>query len=77
MDYSIYWIVGGEYRSFTFTDLVPGTGRLMGPFADKINAERAWRQVSEEHRSQCLVRFTIATERGKFTNSSDSSRAAP
>jgi hypothetical protein len=61
---SLFWIVGGEYQNFAFTDLIPGTGRVVGPFAEKIEAERAWRLFSETHRAQCLMRFTIATEAG-------------
>jgi len=65
MDSSLFWIVGGEYQCMGFDHLVPGTERVVGPFADEAAAELAWRELSEKHRSQCLVRFTIATERGR------------
>jgi hypothetical protein len=65
MGASCFWIVGGEYQNTGFADLIPGTGRVVGPFGEESEAEQAWRKLSEEHRSQCLVRFTIAIERGK------------
>ena len=64
MHSSCFWIVGGEYQSIDFAELIPGTGRVVGPFGDEIAAEQAWRKLSEEHRPQCLVRFTIAAELG-------------
>jgi hypothetical protein len=57
-----YWVVGGEYRSLSFDKIVDGTQRLLGPFTERDEAERTWRHVSEQHRSRCLVRFTIAQE---------------
>jgi len=57
-----FWVVGGEYRSLSFDEIVEGTQRLLGPFAARDEAERTWRDVSEQHRSRCAVRFTIAQE---------------
>ena len=57
-----YWVVGGEYRSLDFAEVVDGTQRLIGPFDRRETAERSWREVSEQHRSDCTMRFTIAQE---------------
>ncbi len=57
-----FWIVGGEYDDTSFTTLVQGTERLLGPFRTRGEAERAWREVSQNTRSFALARFTIATE---------------
>lgn len=57
-----FWIVGGEYASTDFTDLVAGSARVFGPYGERRAAEDVWRRVSEDFRSQCLVRFTIAAE---------------
>jgi hypothetical protein len=54
--------VGGEYRSLAFDEVVDGTQRLIGPFDRRDSAERTWREVSEQHRAHCTVRFTIAQE---------------
>jgi len=63
MNPSRFWIVGGEYASMTFDRLIEGTQRVLGPFGERRAAEEAWRRLSEENRSQCLMRFTIASER--------------
>jgi hypothetical protein len=62
MSNSRYWVVGGEYRSLEFDEIVNGSQRLIGPFGERTAAERSWRDVSEQHRSHCTVRFTIAEE---------------
>ena len=62
MSESRYWVVGGEYRSLAFDEVIDGTQRLIGPFERRDAAELSWREVSEAHRSHCTVRFTIAEE---------------
>lgn len=57
-----FWVVGGEYRSLAFEEVVDGTQRLIGPFDQRDTAENSWRELSEQHRSHCTVRFTIAQE---------------
>ena len=57
-----YWVVGGEYTSTEFEVLVQGTERVVGPFETRSEAERTWRGLSENHRPQAQVRFTIAQE---------------
>lgn len=62
---SRYWVVGGEFRSIAFDELLDGSGRVLGPFDSQSAAEQVWRSTSEEHRSQCNVRFTIVQENGR------------
>lgn len=57
-----YWVVGGEYTSTDFESLIQGTERVVGPFETRGDAERTWRYMSEDHRPQAQVRFTIAQE---------------
>ena len=57
-----FWIVGGEYTCCDFDILIRGTEKLLGPYSSREDAERAWRRLSEEHRPQAQVRFTIAQE---------------
>jgi len=63
-----YWIVGGEYTSMDFTRLAPGEERLVGPFDTRDEAEQSWRRISEERRSEALVRYTIAQEPTRRVN---------
>jgi len=58
-----FWVLGGEYKSLGFEELVGGTEKLFGPFAARNEAESTWREMSERHRSQCNVRFTIVEDR--------------
>ena len=62
MHKSRFWVVGGEYTSCDCETLVQGTERVVGPFESRIDAERTWRSLSEDHRPQAQVRFTIAQE---------------
>ncbi len=59
---TMYWVVGGEYRSFDFDELKEGTGRVFGPFPSREDAETVWRDTSERHRCQSTMRFTIVAE---------------
>ena len=63
MSESRYWVVGGEYRSLDFEQMIDGTQRLVGPFDGRDAAEQSWRELSEQHRAHCTMRFTIARER--------------
>jgi hypothetical protein len=57
-----YWIVGGEFDDANFERLVEGTERLVGPFRNRIVAERAWRDMATSTRPSCYTRYTIAEE---------------
>jgi hypothetical protein len=62
MSKSRFWVVGGQFRSLEFEEIVDGTECLFGPFDTRDDAERRWREVSEENRWRCNVRFTIVQE---------------
>jgi hypothetical protein len=62
MNKSRFWVVGGEYTSCDCETIVQGTERVVGPFDSRTDAERTWRVLSEDHRPQAQVRFTIAQE---------------
>jgi hypothetical protein len=57
-----YWVVGGEFRSLNFHQLVHGTAQVEGPFPTRKEAENAWRSLSEKNRHRCNVRFSIVEE---------------
>jgi hypothetical protein len=59
---SRYWIIGGRFCSTEFNEMVPGTECLMGPFNERESAIQAWRELSQERRSECTVRFAVVTE---------------
>jgi hypothetical protein len=62
MSRSRFWVIGGEYRSLDFDEMIDGTQRVLGPFDQRATAEQNWRDISEQNRTQCTVRFTIAQE---------------
>jgi hypothetical protein len=62
MNSSRFWVVGGDFRSLNFDEIVSGTERLLGPFVTRGEAEHAWRDVAERTRSRCTTRFTIVQE---------------
>jgi hypothetical protein len=57
-----YWVIGGEFRSTQFDELLDGSARVFGPFDSQSTAERVWRDNSEQYRSSCCTRFTIVQE---------------
>ena len=57
-----FWVVGGEFRSMLFDQVVAGTEQVLGPFIDQNEAEQEWRRISEQHRHRCAVRFSIVRE---------------
>ncbi len=57
-----YWVIGGEFRDTGFTELVAGTERVFGPYPDREQALRAWRNLATETRSMCLARFMVVHE---------------
>jgi hypothetical protein len=60
-----FWIIGGEFQSLGFDEIVRGTERLIEPLRTRDEAERTCRDVSEEHRSRCTARFTIVQENAR------------
>jgi hypothetical protein len=59
-----FWIIGGEFRDTSFAELVAGTERLLGPYANRDAALRAWRGLADETKSLCTARFTVVAEAG-------------
>jgi hypothetical protein len=57
-----YWVIGGQFCSTEFAQLIPGTERLVGPFGERGSAVAAWRGLSQQHRSECTVRYTVVAE---------------
>jgi hypothetical protein len=43
--------------------MIPGTEIVVGPLASHDLAERFWRQLSERHRANAAMRFSILTEK--------------
>ena len=57
-----FWVVGGDYSCMGFRELKPGSQQMIGPFEDRDQARRVWKQVSTEHSSRATARFSIASE---------------
>lgn len=57
-----FWIVGGEYRDTSFSEIVTGTQCLDGPFPTYETALSQWRRMAGETRSNACARYTIAQE---------------
>ena len=57
-----YWVVGGEFGSLNFHQLIDGTQQVKGPFPTRREAEDAWQAISQANRYRCNVRFTIVRD---------------
>ena len=61
---SRFWVVGGEYEDPGFNALVPGTEKMVGPFADERKARNEWiRLTYSPGTDPATTRYTIAAER--------------
>ncbi len=63
MESQRFWVIGGEYRSFDFDHMIEGTEQVVGPLASRDQAEEKWKEMSQKHKREATVRFTIAAER--------------
>jgi len=57
-----FWVIGGEYRDLTFSQLIDGTSRVEGPFQTYEDAHRVWRDRTKASQSEACTRFTIASQ---------------
>ena len=57
-----YWVVGGEYETMAFDNVVKGKEIASGPFFSKEEALRVWRDLSEINRPCALTKYSIATQ---------------
>jgi hypothetical protein len=54
-----FWVIGGEYASVEFREVVAGTERVFGPFRSYDEANQVWRERSLASRSSATTRFSI------------------
>lgn len=62
MNQQRYWVIGGDYTCLGFNTLRDRIPHIEGPFADRDQAQAAWKRVSREHSSKATARFSIAVE---------------
>jgi len=56
-----YWVIGGEFDSIDFANLIDGTCDVAGPFGTYHDAEIAWRDLAFATRHKALTRYTIVS----------------
>jgi hypothetical protein len=57
-----YWVIGGEYEGPDFGALIPGTGKMAGPFADERKARDEWIRLTFCAGVTATTRYGIAAE---------------
>jgi hypothetical protein len=58
-----YWVVGGEYQDPDFRALIPGTEKMVGPFADERKARNEWMRLTYyPGTNPATTRYSIAAE---------------
>jgi hypothetical protein len=55
-----FWVIGGEFRDTSFSEIVDGEVEAFGPFASYDSALRLWKERSQATRPLAHVRYTIA-----------------
>jgi len=59
---TLYWVVGGDYEDADFRALVPGTEKMVGPFADERRARNEWIRLTYCPNVSATTRYSIAAE---------------
>ena len=57
-----YWVIGGDYADHGFSDLIPGTHHIAGPFDNAAKARTEWTRMTFRDRCGAMTRYTIAVE---------------
>lgn len=57
-----YWVVGGEYADADFHALIPGTEKMVGPFACERKARTEWTRLTYCPQVSATTRYSITTE---------------
>jgi hypothetical protein len=57
-----YWVVGGDYSDCRFTDLLPGTETVHGPYADELHAHMEWQRLTFRDHRAATERYSICVE---------------
>lgn len=55
-----FWVIGGEFRDTSFSEIVNGPIEAFGPFADYDSALQLWRERAHATKPLAHVRYTIA-----------------
>ncbi len=55
-----FWVIGGEFRDTSFSEIVDGAVEAFGPFPTYDTALRLWKERSQATRPLAHVRYTIA-----------------
>ncbi len=58
-----FWVIGADYADASFTSAREGSLEVLGPFEDRAEATRVWREQSEATRYRATTRYTIAASR--------------
>jgi hypothetical protein len=54
-----YWVVGGDYRDATFTDIEEGKSEVYGPFLSYEDALADWREKNADTRPLATRRYSV------------------
>jgi len=54
-----FWVIGADYRDMDFSEVVEGSSKVLGPYADYRDANNAWREQAMATRYKATTRFTI------------------
>lgn len=57
-----FWVLGGKYTNMCFDKMIIGSEIVVGPFESREQAEQNWRRLSECHRADATMRFSILAE---------------
>jgi hypothetical protein len=55
-----FWVIGGEFRDTSFSEIVDGEVEAFGPFTSYDRALQLWKERSQATRPLAHVRYTIA-----------------
>ena len=64
-----FFIIGGRYQDLNFNAMIEGTSHVLGPFRSYEDAQRTWKERSEQSRSDARARYSIVKSAGDQSRS--------
>lgn len=57
-----YWVIGGDYSDFRFSEIQPGTEKVLGPYDNEVKARTEWQRLTFRDHCGATTRYSICVE---------------
>jgi hypothetical protein len=57
-----YWVIGGDYSDCRFSEIQPGTEKVLGPYDNEVKARTEWQRLTFRDHCGATTRYSICME---------------